>query len=141
MPRINLTVGDDTFAELKKRAENELTTVSSYIHGLLLKELNAGTADPYITALEELVNVVEEYVQNCENGEEFTLAKLKSFADICYKLAIGAKIRPSSTSALLGRLFYSKVMSGNVSGVERAFDSKGNKKFFRRTVVYVVKKE
>lgn len=141
MPRVNLSIDDALYAKLAEGAKGKGTTVNLLIIDLLEHIYLDSVAFDYSSALKMLVDEAEEYAKSHEDGGEFTLAKLSSFANISVTQANKSNVRPSIVRARLGKMFNAKVYSGNVKGVARAINSKGNKKFKDNTVIYAVRKD
>jgi hypothetical protein len=138
MARINLSIDDALFAKIEKEALGKSTTVNLLIIDLLENLYADVAAFNYSAALKTLVDEAEDYANNHQKGEEFTLVTLSSFADICVARAGKVRIQPSMVRARLGKMFNSMVRNGNVAGVSRAKDNNGKLKFIGKTAVYIV---
>lgn len=137
MPRINLSIDEELFANIEKDAVKKSTTVNLLIIDLL-GGLYGNESFNYSEALKQLIIEAENYAKNPKNDPEFTLVKLSSFVDICIAKAVKAKIQPSIVRARLGKMFNAKVRHGEVTGVSRAKDKNGTLKFIEKTAVYAV---
>jgi hypothetical protein len=137
LARVNLSIDDDLYAKIQKEAAGKSTTVNLLIIDLLAS-LYGSDAFNYSEALKELVEEADCYAKNHQKDSEFTLVELQSFADICVARTGKAKIQPSMVRAILGKGFNAKVRHGEVAGVSRAKDNRGELKFIEKTSVYVV---
>ena len=141
MARVNLSIDDALFTEIKKEAAGKSTTVNLLIIDLLENLYADTSAFNYSEALKRLVDEAKAYAKTHKNGDEFLLVKLGSFAEICIAQAGKAKLRPSMVRARLGKMFNSLVRHNNVDGVSRAKDAGGKNKFINNTAVYVVDRQ
>ena len=137
MPRVNLSLSKELFAQIEKAAKKENVTVNYYICDMLEGQFGKSTTYDYAAAIS---NMAEE-AKAME--KEFTLADLPTFADVSavikeYKI----KESPAQVRARLGKMFNEAVRKGTAKGVERAFTTRNGKKefkFYSRAAVYVNK--
>ncbi|WP_347352496.1 hypothetical protein, partial [Acetoanaerobium noterae] len=129
----------DLFEILEKKAEARNVTVNVFVNSTLEGIYKQAPFD-YSFALSKLI----EEAQQKPEGEEFILAELPSFSEICVVKAKDAHIQPSIIRARLGRLFNSAVKTEKAVGIKRQTiikDGVEKLKFISKSAVYINEKE
>ena len=129
--RINLSVDEVLFKPLKEDADQHNCPVNVHVISILEKIYMQNPFD-YETALK----VLEKEAKEKPVGEEFILADLPSFSEICIARADDAKLKPSEVRARLGKMFNARVREKKVGDVERSRDDNGELVFISRAAVY-----
>lgn len=134
MPRVNLSIGQELYENIAKKAKNENKTVNYLIYELLEKEYGDHSSYDYSEALNNLI------VEAKDMEKEFTLADLQTFAGVEEILVeIESKESAAAVRARLGKLFNEAVKRGVIPGVKRStIEQNGNQtlKFSSRAAVY-----
>ena len=138
MPRVNLSIGQELYETIAKKAKNENKTVNYLIYELLEKEYGNHKTYDYTAALDNLIAEAKDM------DEEFTLGELHTFMEVDDNLIeIHAKETSAAVRARLGKMFNEAVKQGLIPGIERCIiekDGMQRLKFSSRAAVYSNKK-
>lgn len=138
MPRVNLSISPDLYAQLQTAADKDNVTVNNLIYKLLEKEYGDSNMYDYVIALDAMITEAKEI------DKEFTLSDLPTFysvGDVIAAYEISES--PAAVRARLGKMFNEAVKNGNVPGITRAVIVEKNgstrPKFISRAAVYTKK--
>ncbi len=131
MKEIKVRVEDDLAEAVKRAAQKANTSVNLWIKGLLEETLQGEQSFDYTEAFQKVLADVEQRADG-----EFTLSDLPSFSGLCVSTVEKGYLQPSTLRARVGKAFNLAVRQGQVPGVTRAKDKRGDLKFRFRAAVY-----
>ena len=128
-----LRMEEDLMSDVKEAAEKAGVSMNTWINDLLEDTLRGQRSFNY----EQVFHVMVEEIRNREfPKDEFVLSDLDTFAQLSISTAEKGYLQPSTLRARVGKAFNLAVGQGQVPGVIRAKDKRGDLKFRFRAAVY-----
>ncbi len=124
---------EDLMSDVKEAAEKAGVSMNTWINNLLEDTLRGQRSFDDAQVFREMIEEIQ--VREFENNE-FLLSELDAFAQLSVSTAEKGYLQPSTLRARVGKAFNLAVRQGQVPGVTRAKDKRGDLKFRFRAAVY-----